>query len=100
MARIEFSGEKRQKVEDQATKCRQNLQPAYKGLEILGPAPCYRERLRNKYRYQIVFKSKKAMDPNGSLLHNYLRQNFTGANAIRNSKSVRTIIDIDPVSIL
>jgi len=100
MVRIEFSGEKRQKVETQAANCRENLMPAYKGLEILGPAPCYRERLRNKYRYQIVFKSKKAMDPNGSLLHDYLRRNFTGTNAIRNSKSVRTIIDIDPVSIL
>ena len=38
-----------------------NLKDKYIGLDILGPAPCFLEKLKSNYRYQLVFKSKKVM---------------------------------------
>ena len=66
-------------------------------MEILGPAWCYRERLRGKYRMQIVFKSSKELDPSGSKLHQFLRNNLLDKN-IRSG--VKINIDVDPVSLL
>lgn len=33
--------------------------PDFKGLHIIGPAPAFRERVGNKYQYQIILKSPK-----------------------------------------
>ena len=100
MVRVEFHGAERQKVEVRALDCRRQLQAVFPGLEILGPAPCYRERLRNKYRFQMVLKANKTKDANGRLLHRFLQKNFTGAVIQRKDAKARMIVDIDPVSIL
>ncbi len=100
MVRVEFYGRERHIVEARALKCRKSLKHTFHSLEILGPAPCYRERLRNNYRFQIVFKSKKSKDINGKLLHEFMRKNFTGTQGRRSDTKVRMIVDIDPVSIL
>ena len=63
-------------VDKTANKVRNSFQKKFKGMEILGPAWCYRERLRGKYRMQIVFKSLKETDPNGRKLHQYLINNI------------------------
>ncbi len=97
MARVEFSGAQRERVEAAVEKCRHNLSAQFKGLEILGPAPCYREKVRNQYRWQILFKSNKDRDPNGARLHRFLNANFNDKMKL---SGIRRIIDIDPVSIL
>lgn len=97
MARIEFSGLRREKVEAAADDCRRHLSGNYRGLEILGPAPCYRERIRNQFRFQILLKSKKEHDSNGSRIHRFLQEKFS--QPVKHS-GVRRIIDVDPMSIL
>lgn len=98
MVRVEFYGSNRDKVEAFARDCRKRIKKIFRGLEILGPAPCYRERLRNNYRFQIVMKAIKTQDINGRLMHLFLKENF-GAGE-RQVSGVRMILDIDPVSIL
>jgi len=68
-------------------------------LEILGPVDCYYERLRNRFRMQIVLKSYKTADSNGGKLHNYIKENFPNGNYLNNS-GVKIAIDINPVSLL
>jgi len=97
LAKVEFIGEKKNLVDKTANKMINIFQKKFKGLEILGPAWCYRERLRGKYRMQIVFKSLKEIDQNGKKLHLYLKNNLL-KNKISNG--VRINIDIDPVSLL
>ena len=71
-----------------------------KGISILGPALCYREKLRDYYRIQLILKSKKELDINGSKLHKYYKS-ILSKNIIKEIPSKqRLIIDINPVSLL
>ena len=97
LAKAEFIGTKKNSVDKTANELRNNFQKTYKGLEILGPSWCYRERLRNKYRMHIVFKSSKESDPNGRKLHQYLEINLLNKKI---SSGIKINIDIDPVSLL
>ena len=97
LAKAEFSGTKKRNVEKAANSIRNKFQKKFRGMEIMGPAWCYRERLRGKHRMQIVFKSSKELDPNGSKLHEYLKKNLLDKKI---GNGVRINIDIDPVSLL
>lgn len=97
LAKAEFTGTKKNIVEKTANSIRNSFQKKFKGMEILGPAWCYRERLRGKYRMQIVFKSSKETDPNGRKLHQYLKNNLLNKKI---GSAVKINIDIDPVSLL
>lgn len=98
--KIELSGLKRETVEKTANRVRSRLRGTFKGLEILGPAYCYREKLRNRYRMQMVLKSQKSSDPNGYRLHRFLTARLTGDNKLIIPKAVRITIDVNPVSLL
>jgi primosomal protein N' (replication factor Y) len=97
LVKVEFTGVKKNTVEDKANAIRNNFQKKFKGMKILGPAWCYRERLRGKYRMQIVFKSSKETDPNGRKLHQYLKNNLLNKKI---GSAIKINIDIDPVSLL
>ena len=99
MAKLELSGRNKNNLQIVAQKIRDNLKNPYTGLEILGPVDCYYERLRNRFRMQIVLKSYKTADSNGRKLHNYIKKNFPDGNYLINS-GVKIIIDINPVSLL
>jgi len=71
-----------------------------KGVVRLGPAFCYRERLRNQFRMQIVLKSKKEFDPNGYKLHKYFKSIIQDEKTFKLPGNVRLIVDVNPVSLL
>jgi primosomal protein N' (replication factor Y) len=102
MVKIEFTGPDRSKVEKTAGDNRRIMKGGFKGLEILGPAWCYRDKLRGQYRMQMVLKSDKKTDPNGTRLHHFLHENYATGEGVRKleSRGVRIIMDIDPVSLL
>ena len=76
LAKIEITVQNKSLVTSLSKRISKALKGQYKGLEILGPAPCYLEKLRNQYRFQIVFKSIKTMDPNGQKLHRFIKSNL------------------------
>ena len=96
-AKIVFSGSNKVAVDKIANDVRNNFTIKFKGLQILGPAWCFREKLRNQFRMQIVFKSSKEIDPNGIRLRKYIKDNIMSKNI---GKGVKLSIDIDPVSLL
>ncbi|MFQ6604335.1 MAG: primosomal protein N' [Fidelibacterota bacterium] len=98
--KLEAISEKKQQLEKQIQSLRQLFPQPYKGLEILGPAYCYRDRLHKKYRMQIIFKSAKIQDPSGTRLHNYVEQNVLPRLNETSFRSLAGHLDIDPVSML
>jgi primosomal protein N' (replication factor Y) len=97
LAKAVFTGKDRRIVEETTQQVRKRFSHDNKSIEILGPAWCYREKLRNKYRMQIVFKSSKEADPNGAILHKYISNNLVSQKYPSN---IRLNLDIDPISLL
>ncbi len=71
-----------------------------KGIEILGPANCYRERLRGKYRMHIILKSDKKYDTNGKKLHSFLQKRFSAGLLDKLPSSIKAFVDVNPISVL
>jgi primosomal protein N' (replication factor Y) len=99
LAKLEFSAKDKNSLNKITGKVYSYLNPAYKGLEILGPVDCYYEKLRNKYRMQIVLKSYKSVDPNGEKLNKYINNNMSNWNS-KNYSDTKISIDINPTSLL
>ena len=97
LAKAVFTGNKRDKVNAVSENIRASFPKGHRQLTILGPAWCYREKLKGKYRMQIVFKSPKTTDPNGTVLHNFIYKNLLGKKL---PNGVKLNLDIDPVSLL
>ena len=81
-------------------KFKYDLKGIYTGLDILGPAPCFLEKLKNNYRFQLVFKSNKSYDPNGSLLHAFIRKNFKVYENKKPLRQNRINIYFDPITLI
>ncbi len=100
LSKIEIVGHNKEKVSRLSKQIHHKIKWQYKGLEILGPAPCYLEKLRNQFRFHIVFKSIKTLDPNGKRLHQFLNLNFSDINKKFKLGKNRINIHIDPLSLI
>jgi primosomal protein N' (replication factor Y) len=65
------------------------------GVMLRGPAPAPLERLRNRYRWQILLSSRSVR-----ALHASVRALLAGWRASPAARSVRLVVDVDPVSML
>ncbi|RKY61124.1 MAG: primosomal protein N' [Candidatus Neomarinimicrobiota bacterium] len=100
IAAIHFSGTKSAQVEKAATICTKELKSKHRKLEILGPSPAPIKKIKNRFRYLSIIKSRKESDPNGSLLRNTLK-NFIASPVYRaQNRNIRINIDIDPLDLL
>ncbi|MAD51202.1 MAG: primosomal protein N' [Candidatus Marinimicrobia bacterium] len=100
MIRIEIEGAKKEHVNTTAEIICSKLRPSPKGIIILGPANCYRERLRSKYRMHIILKSNKTYDINGNKMHKYLQKRISAKLFDKIPSGVKAFIDVNPVSVL
>ena len=100
MAKVEIKGLNRKSVLELVEKIDKNLCGKYEGLHILGPSPCYLEKLRKYFRYQFVFKSEKEIDPNAKKLHSFIDLNFKSNEKKFYSKKNRINIHFDPMSLI
>jgi len=98
IAKVVFTGQNQQSVEKHSFRIMQKLKGKFKGLDILGPAPCYFEKLRGNYRTQIVFKVSRELDPNGNKLHVFLEKNFFETQT--NSNHIKMSVNVNPLSLL
>jgi len=96
LAKAVFSGNSSQKVKAVSEKVIAGFSNK-RHLTVLGPAWCYREKLKGKYRMQIVFKSSKVADPNGTILHSFIYKNLLNHKL---PNGIKLSLDIDPVSLL
>ena len=100
LAKVEFVGQNREILSSLIEKFKHNLKGVYVGLDILGPAPCFLEKLKNNYRFQLVFKSKKHFDPNGIYLHKFINKNFKNYNNKKLPGQNKINIYFDPLSLI
>jgi len=56
-------------------------------------------KIKNQYRWHIIIKNLKTVDPSGLHLRQALRKTLTVFEA-RRPKAVRVIIDVDPVGLM
>ncbi len=76
------------------------LKQTGKHLQILPPSEAILAKLKGEYRFQILIKSFRSVDPSGKLLHKAIREANSLYNARSKFSTVKLIIDIDPVSVL
>ena len=100
LAKVEFVGQNREGLSSLIGKFKHNLKGVYTGLDILGPAPCFLEKLKNNYRFQLVFKSGKTFDPNGIYLHKFINKNFKNYNNQKLLGQNKINIYFDPISLI
>lgn len=69
-------------------------------LKISSPNPAVISRIRGYYRFQILVKSPKGGDSSGAILRSAILNSFVNFNKNSKFSSVKTIIDIDPQSMM
>jgi len=65
------------------------------GVQLRGPAPAPLERLRDRYRWQIILSA-----PRSSALHAVVQAAQGFWRAASEARSIRLVVDVDPVSML
>ncbi len=99
IAKIEFIGSNSRTIFALSKQIKNNLLNHYNGLEVLGPAACFKEKIKNSYRFQIILKSLKEYDSSGERLHSFINHNFI-QNKNLNLGSNKIHIHIDPLSMI
>jgi len=99
LVHLRLEGPSAEEVEAKAVRLGEALRQEHKPdskthgqIEILGPAPAPIEKLRGRYRWQILLKGEKS----ASLLERASRARAT----LPRSRSVRLHVDVDPYSML
>ena len=100
LAKVELTGPGFDSVLCLAEKIGQSLSKPYKGLDILGPTPCYIGKIRRQFRFHIIFKSIKKLDPNGTKLHSYINMNFYDYLKKYRMGNNKLSIHMDPLSLI
>ena len=100
ITKVEFLGNNESYVNSISKKIFGNLIGKYEGLNILGPAPCYYQKIRNRYRFQLVFKSLKNLDPNSKKLNKFIKRNFINNNFKMSYNKCKINIYKDPISLV
>lgn len=102
LACIRFSGNDLGKTQATAKNIGQEMRGILEGwpkrgteILVLGPAEAPLSKLRGKYRWQLLLKSKKS-----GLLHFFLRRVQEASKEILKGSGVNMVIDIDPYQML
>ena len=99
LVRLEIRGTHKNDVIRTIDSLNKKIPSLPNGIEKLGPAPCYREKLKDHYRMQIVLKSNKKYDITGSKVHSLFKKAIKNIHLRNNNKS-RLIVDVNPISLL
>ena len=100
LAYILFYGEEKQRVEETAFRFFNHLKFPPNFGDIYGPVASPLMKLKKKYRWQIIIKSHKQVDPAGKILHEQIVKALESFKAEKRLYKVKVQIDIDPMSLL
>lgn len=71
-----------------------------KWLKVMEPSTAILARLKGYYRYHILIKSTKELDPGGAILRKAILNSFSEFNRKSRYRDVKLIYDVDPQSIM
>ncbi|HEV8538207.1 MAG TPA: primosomal protein N', partial [Bacteroidota bacterium] len=96
---VECRGKRENEVAGHAMFLANWLKQRDGGYLVLGPAPAAIARINKQFRWHVVVKDLKSDDPSGNLLHRVLKEALAASARLPSAKSrsVRSIVDVDPV---
>ncbi len=95
MVNLKISGSSEVKVQQVAMKLAQLCRGAAKGrVEVLGPAPSPIDRIRDRYRWQVLLKGSEQ-----AAIHTLCRQIIENQQRLAKG-DIRIAIDVDPESMM
>jgi primosomal protein N' (replication factor Y) len=98
LALVETRGENEDEVRMLAERIGAALHRNDPPFQILGPAPAVIGKINKNFRWHIVLKSAKTVDPSGSLTNARLRQAVDAAQ--NTARRTQIVVDIDPAGIM
>lgn len=98
LANILFKGTDEKAVIDSAEVFARKLKPYANQLILLGPTPSPLSKIQNQFRWQIVIKSPREMDPAGKRMRDALKVTMSEYKKQAINPKVKIYIDIDPIS--
>ena len=96
---VETKGEDEDKVRELAEQFARHLKNNNGTFSVLGPAPAVIGKINKLYRWHIIIKNLKHLDPSGSLLRHSLHATLASFKPSRR-KDTRLIVDVDPVGLM
>ena len=99
MVRLEIRGRNKQQLESSMKTFSDGFKNIPRGIQKLGPSFCYREKLKDQYRMQIVLKSNKKHDSSGARVHRIYKHAINKRQLMKNTSS-KIIVDLNPISLL
>ena len=99
LVKLEIRGKNKRHVSHAIETLNNNIPSLPTGIEKLGPSPCYREKLKDQYRMQIVLKSNKKHDSSGARVHRIYKHAINKSQLMKNTSS-KIIVDVNPISLL
>lgn len=97
---VEMKDEKEDRARGAINEFSSYLKKYSKGLKVSPPTEAVIYKIKGNYRFNILIKSNKKVDPSGKLLRNSLLNSYIEFNQKSKFKDVKVIIDIDPQSII
>jgi primosomal protein N' (replication factor Y) len=95
MISFSYQGHSRDLVVESCEHAIQQLRQT-KDIDILGPAPAMIEKSHRGYKWKVILKSSKELDPKGSLLRQAARHVLDK----KPQRGIKVSIDVDPYQIL
>ncbi len=97
---IEFKGLNLSQVKKNAYDFYKLIKYDKRIINVLGPAPAAIAKLHNQYRWHLLIKSQRHLDPAGNYLHKVVRT--AQENFLKNFRTtnVRILIDVDPMNLI
>lgn len=97
---VEIKDEKEDRARGAINEIANFLKKYSKGLKVSPPTEAVIYKIKGNYRFNILIKSSKKIDPSGKLLRNALLNSYIEFNQKSKFKDTKVILDIDPQSIL
>jgi primosomal protein N' (replication factor Y) len=100
IALVEVRNQDEQKAKHAVNDFHRRLTKFSDKLQVLPPNEAIISKIKGIYRFQIMIKSLRKLDPGGKILRNSLFNTFVDYNQRSRFKDVKVSFDIDPQSVM
>jgi primosomal protein N' (replication factor Y) len=97
---IELKSRNEKVVQETAQALGRSLKRILSHHIILGPVSAVISRIRGDYRWHLIIKTVRSVDPSGTIARSAIRRILYGTKQNTYSTEVKITVDVDPYSIL
>ena len=100
LIQILVKGEDEQQVINNISKFKELLCTDESKFQSLGPVPSPISKIKNYYRWHLILKVDKKLDPTGKIINRMIGEAQSKIKKNIKSETIKFIINVDPVSLL